>query len=76
MEKFAQIYSDYSQRKISLTDFQLGLEAMLSNLDFLSKEDEEFILEVTNNLERIIFTEDIKTQKAKVDLLYPENIIH
>jgi hypothetical protein len=76
MEKFAQIYSDYSQLKISLTDFQLGLEAMLSNFDFLSKEDEEFILEVTNNLERIIFTEDIKTQKAKVDLLYPENIIH
>lgn len=76
MEKVEKLYSDYLLGKLSLHDLQCQLEPALGDFDFISKEDEQFIKTVANELELIIHTVPEESQKEKVVELFPKVFDH
>jgi hypothetical protein len=72
MERFQQLYNNYSQDKISLQDFQMNLESILGDYEFLTKGDEEFILKTINKIELIIYTFPEDLQKIEVEMICPK----
>jgi hypothetical protein len=72
MERFQQLYNDYSQNKISLQGFQMSLESILGDYEYLTKDDEEFILNTINKLELIIYTFPEDLQKIEVEIMCPK----
>jgi len=74
MDRIQELCQSYLRGQISVEDFQLRLQPMLGDHIVRSKEDDEFINAVDNEIELIIYTVPKEEQKQRIVELFPRII--
>jgi hypothetical protein len=71
MNKIQELWASYARNEISLADFQSRLRPILGDFTERTKEDDEFINKVDNDLEMIVYTLPEEQQKNAAASLLP-----
>ena len=69
-----KLIENYFQNEISLKSFQFQIEILMGSFVSLSKEDMEEIKKINNQIEIIIYTIPIASQKNEIKKIAPKII--